>query len=243
MAKTGYVLINKNEILFCGRSNAEIGIFVRYKAICNNFDTDNLTWDQICFNFDRKERKVVSKLFGILPEVDPKLVQSLPEVDPKLVQSLPEVCPKIDNENNDLACAHVYDNNINNNIKKQNITNITNITDSAAAPACLSDDGKKYAFEGEVIRLKQKDFDDWQRAYPDLNIYAECVVRDSWLREQPESERKRWFMSTAAYFAKQNERRKRQNAELASEVDNREILGFAEPRKLTAEDIERFMRS
>ena len=114
---------------------------------------------------------------------------------------------------------------------------------SAAAPACSADDGKKYAFEGEVIRLKQKDFDDWQRAYPDLNIYAECVVRDSWLREQPESERKRWFMSTAAYFAKQNERRKRQNAELASEVDNREILGFAEPRKLTAEDIERFMRS
>lgn len=114
---------------------------------------------------------------------------------------------------------------------------------SAGAPACLSDDGKKYAFAGEVIRLKQKDFDDWQRAYPDLNIYAECVVRDSWLREQPESERKKWFMSTAAYFAKQNERRKRQNAELANEVDNREISGFAEPRKLTAEDIERFMRS
>lgn len=114
---------------------------------------------------------------------------------------------------------------------------------TSAAPACSADDGKKYAFEGEVIQLKQKDFDDWQRAYPDLNIYAECVVRDSWLREQPESERKRWFMSTAAYFAKQNERRKRQNAELANEVDNREILGFAEPRKLTAEDIEKFMRS
>ena len=230
--KASYILIEKNEVLFCGRSNSEIGIYVRYKALCNNFDVDNLTWKQICFNFDRKERKTVSKLFGILPEVDPKLVQSLPEV-----------CPKIDNENNDLACARVYDNNINNNIKKQNITNITNITDSAAAPACSADDGKKYAFEGEVIRLKQKDFDDWQRVYPDLNIYAECVVRDSWLREQPESERKRWFMSTAAYFAKQNERRKRQNAELASEVDNREILGFAEPRKLTAEDIERFMRS
>lgn len=48
-----------------------------------------------------------------------------------------------------------------------------------------------------------------------MNIYAECVVRDGWLKQQPESERKRWFMSTAAYFAKQNDRRRQQNKNLA----------------------------
>lgn len=86
---------------------------------------------------------------------------------------------------------------------------------TSAAPACSAEKAKEYVFEGEVIKLKQKDFDDWKRAYPDLNIYAECVVRDGWLKQQPESERKRWFMSTAAYFAKQNDRRRQQNKNLA----------------------------
>lgn len=76
---------------------------------------------------------------------------------------------------------------------------------------------QKYAFAGEIIRLSQKDFDSWKQAYPDLNIYAECVVRDNWLKEQPEKERKRWFVSTAAYFAKQNEKRKVQNRQLEEE--------------------------
>lgn len=84
---------------------------------------------------------------------------------------------------------------------------------SAVAPAETAAPKDEYVFEGEVIKLKQRNFDDWQRAYPHLNIYAECVVRDSWLKEQAETERKRWFMSTAAYFAKQNEKRKKQHEE------------------------------
>lgn len=75
----------------------------------------------------------------------------------------------------------------------------------------LAEPKSEYAFEGKVIKLRQKHFDEWQRAYPDLNLYAECLMRDDWLKDQPEAERKRWFISTAAYFAKQNERRKVQN--------------------------------
>ena len=70
---------------------------------------------------------------------------------------------------------------------------------------------KKYAFEGKVIKLTQKDFDNWQKAYPDLNLYAECLQRDNYLAEQPPDEQKRWFLSTSAFFIKQNERRKAQN--------------------------------
>ena len=77
--------------------------------------------------------------------------------------------------------------------------------------ATLSGTTESYAFEGVVIKLKQKDFNNWEKAYPDLNLYAECVVRDGWLSTQPEAEQKRWFMSTAAYFAKQNEKRKKQH--------------------------------
>ena len=70
---------------------------------------------------------------------------------------------------------------------------------------------KKYAFEGKVIKLKQKDFEDWKKAYPDLNLYAECLQRDNYLANQPPDEQKRWFISTSAFFIKQNERRKAQN--------------------------------
>lgn len=77
----------------------------------------------------------------------------------------------------------------------------------SSAPAA-----KKYAFEGKVIKLTQKDFDNWLKAYPDLNLYAECLQRDNYLAEQPPDEQKRWFISTAAFFIKQNERRKAQNA-------------------------------
>lgn len=74
--------------------------------------------------------------------------------------------------------------------------------------------GKKYAFEGKVIRLTQADFDRWRRAYPDLNLWGELMLRDDWLAKQPPDEQKSWFMSTSQYFIKQNEKRKKQNAEL-----------------------------
>lgn len=67
----------------------------------------------------------------------------------------------------------------------------------------------KYAFEGKVIKLTHKDYENWQKAYPDLNLYAECLVRDEWLSKQPDT--KNWFISTAKYFVKQNEERKKQH--------------------------------
>lgn len=78
-----------------------------------------------------------------------------------------------------------------------------------------SPDLKKYAFEGKIIKLNQKDFDNWQKAYPDLNLYGECLLRDDWLSKQTPDVTKEWFLSTSQYFLKQNELRKRQNAEIA----------------------------
>lgn len=73
-----------------------------------------------------------------------------------------------------------------------------------------------YVFAGKVIKINQKDFDKWQEAFPDLNLRAELMMRDDWLAEQPPEEQKKWYMSTAAYFTKQNEKRKMQNAEYAN---------------------------
>ena len=79
------------------------------------------------------------------------------------------------------------------------------------------DSGKPpYAFSGSVIRLNQKDFDEWKEMFPDLNLRAELMIRDKFLEKQSEEERKKWFVSTSQYFIKQNERRKVQNRELDS---------------------------
>lgn len=208
--RNSFVKINKNDILFCGRSNSEIGIFVRYKAICDNFETDALTWKQICSNFDRKERKIVSKLFGILPEVNPKFDRSSTEVSPKLVQSLTEVSPKLgtqkDNKNNDLACARV-----------NNIPDETRLDETRQDYISADAPNKQYAFEGKIIKLKQKDFDAWKLAYPDLNLRAELLQRDAWLQAQPPEEQKKWYITTSQYFIKRNEIRKAQNEGIAEQ--------------------------
>lgn len=103
--------VQTNEILCCGMTNSEIGLYIRYKALCEHFRVDDLTWEKIEFNFDCKERKVISKLFGITPEVSPKLVRSKSEV------SL-----KSGNKNNDLANPYIQDKTRQDNTKKENIT-------------------------------------------------------------------------------------------------------------------------
>ena len=91
---------------------------------------------------------------------------------------------------------------------------------SAAAPK--NPDGKKYAFEGKIIRLTSEDFAAWEEAYPDLNLRAELLQRDLWLQSQPPDVRKNWFLTTSQYFIRQNERRKVQNREFDEEQEDLE---------------------
>lgn len=77
-----------------------------------------------------------------------------------------------------------------------------------------SDEPNKYVFEGEIIKLKQKDFDRWKKAYPNLNLWGELMLRDDWLKAQPPDVQKKWFVSTSQFFIKQNEKRKKQNQDL-----------------------------
>lgn len=91
---------------------------------------------------------------------------------------------------------------------------------SAAAPK--NPDGKKYAFEGKIIRLTSEDFAAWEEAYPDLNLRAELLQRDLWLQNQPPDVRKNWFLTTSQYFIRQNERRKVQNREFDEEQEDLE---------------------
>jgi hypothetical protein len=60
-----------------------------------------------------------------------------------------------------------------------------------------------YAFEGKVIKLTRKDFDQWLECFPKLDLRAELASRDAWLDSEPQAQ-KRWFVSTSAYLAKRN---------------------------------------
>ena len=128
--------VNINEVLCTGLSNSELGIMIRYKALCEHFGADSLSWQIIEFNFDRKERKVVSKLFGILPEVSPKLVGSLPEVSPKK-----------DSENKELdktgQCNNIY--NIYNNT-------IQDKTRQDSVPSCFIKQAERLA---KIVQSKK----------------------------------------------------------------------------------------
>lgn len=63
---------------------------------------------------------------------------------------------------------------------------------------------KKYAYEGSVIRLTQVHFDQWCRAYPQLDMLAELTARDAWLSTAPPRDRSNWFVSTSKYLANRN---------------------------------------
>lgn len=69
----------------------------------------------------------------------------------------------------------------------------------------------KYMFEGKIIRLNKRDWNNWLKAYPNLNLYAECLVRDEYLASLPPEKTKNWFPSTAQYFIKQDLLRKEQH--------------------------------
>ena len=64
-----------------------------------------------------------------------------------------------------------------------------------------------YAFDGTVIRLKERDFTKWAEAFqaiPDLR--ASLQNRDDWLANQPEDDQRHWFISTSNWLANQNTR-------------------------------------
>lgn len=64
----------------------------------------------------------------------------------------------------------------------------------------------RYAFDGKVVRLTRKSFDDWVKAYPNLDLRGELTARDAYLASDKASDadRKNWFMSTSQHLANRN---------------------------------------
>jgi len=64
-------------------------------------------------------------------------------------------------------------------------------------------------FQGKVVRLNQRDFDEWQANFPDLDLRAVLQARDDWLAtEADEQLRKKWYIATSNYLANQQQKAK-----------------------------------
>lgn len=59
-----------------------------------------------------------------------------------------------------------------------------------------------YAFQGQIIKLNQRDFDRWSSSFPGLDLRAVLQSRDDWLSTQSADIQKRWFNSTSNCLAK-----------------------------------------
>lgn len=57
----------------------------------------------------------------------------------------------------------------------------------------------KYAFESGVIRLNQRDFDQWRDAFPNLDLKAELLSLTEWAEHQS-----KWFFAVSGALAKRN---------------------------------------
>ena len=64
----------------------------------------------------------------------------------------------------------------------------------------------EFAFAGKVVRLNARDFEQWQKAYSNLDLLAELTARDVWLASDDASDedRRKWFISTSKYLANRN---------------------------------------
>ena len=70
-----------------------------------------------------------------------------------------------------------------------------------------------YRFNGNTIKLKDKDFDRWQKAFKNIpNLEAVLQSRDDWLTYDAEIKtQQRWFLSTSAYLAKLDAKEAKEN--------------------------------
>ena len=64
----------------------------------------------------------------------------------------------------------------------------------------------KYAYEGRVIRLNQRDYDQWERSFRYIHLDGQLASLDAWLdRQAPPDKRKNWFHVVAGALAKKNQ--------------------------------------
>jgi hypothetical protein len=68
----------------------------------------------------------------------------------------------------------------------------------------------QHEFDGVIIKLRKKHFEDWTKAYSFIDLRSELTARDAWLASDraTDADRKNWFISTSKYLANRNQEAK-----------------------------------
>lgn len=123
-------------------------------------------------------------------EVVMKLIQSCIEVVSKKRRQNKIQYEKKCSKNNGVLEIQTSDSNLSGRADKIRIDKKKEIDKEKAE--------KEYAFEGDVIKLNQKDYDAWQKKYDLLDLPFELEKRDIWLSGQEKVGN--WFISTKQYL-------------------------------------------
>lgn len=79
--------------------------------------------------------------------------------------------------------------------------------DTAPAPADAPPTASKYRWQGDIIRLTEKDFDRWASSFRAIDLPAELASLDAWLssRDATDQHRRGWFHVTAGALKNRND--------------------------------------
>lgn len=81
------------------------------------------------------------------------------------------------------------------------------------SPADAGSPSGRYVFESGVIRLNERDFEQWRKAFSNLDLAAELLSLSQWA----ESEGKNWFHAVKGALAKRNREVKAKKDQLAEQ--------------------------
>lgn len=144
-----WVKIQVNDILFSGKTNSEIGIYVRYKALCEQLRLEELPHDKIKINFNPKEIKVLVKFGLTSPDLRHYLGLTSSQVSQDLVKSSLRVGQNSVNKNKEITDIN---NNINNNIYNKPSLDYPRLD-------------KKSSKEDKKQKISFADVDDWESLF------------------------------------------------------------------------------
>ena len=74
----------------------------------------------------------------------------------------------------------------------------------------IQDQPPKYVWEGRVIRLTYKDYNQWKRAYPYISIDGPLQAKDDELWQiGTEEQKQNWFFTTSMWLMAMNQTQER----------------------------------
>ena len=108
-----------------------------------------------------------------------------------------------------------------NNQNNQNNHNNQNIqTETKTETETLNlNKNRNYKFNGDVIKLNEKDYNSWKEKYPLLDLDFELKKRDIWLANC-DNPPKNWFISTAQYLLGENDKKQKERAKRLKKWEN-----------------------